>query len=94
MCVATRDLNSPKFEPQSADALECDTILNGIRLLIAQTVSACPGFSKQLQQLLANKERAIEMSRNNVCWNCGRTGHIRAWCPEARRHYSTDITNG
>ena len=94
VCMATRDLNAPHFEPQAADPGQCDSILQGIRLMITQVMAASPGFTKQLQQLLANKERSIDMSRNNTCWNCGKPGHVRARCPEPRRHYSTDFKKG
>ena len=92
VCMVTRDLNAPHLEPQ--DAGQIDTVLNAARLIIAQAQAACPGFDKQLRQLLLNKERAVEMSRNNVCWNCGQPGHLRARCPAPRCHYATDITKG
>ena len=92
VCMVTKEINAPHLEPQ--DISQVDTVLQSARLIIAQAQAACPGFDKQLRRLLLNKERAVEMSRNNVCWNCGQAGHLRARCPAPRRHYSIDINKG
>jgi hypothetical protein len=91
MCMATSDLNAQHFEPQAADPDQYDSILQGIR---TQVIEASKGFTKPLQQLLANKGRAIEMSRHNTCWNCCKPGHVRASCQEPRCHHSTDFNKG
>ena len=84
VCLATKEFNVPYMEPD--DVNQIDTILNGVRLAIARHRSACPGFDRQLQQHLQNKER--EISRNNICWNCGQPGHrdMRSRCLHPRRH--------
>ncbi len=91
VCMATKELNSDKFEPTANDQGQCDSIMQGVRLAIERHMTACPGFANQLKQLLVNKEKAVDMSRNNQCWNCGQSGHVRAHCPLLRRHYSTDF---
>jgi hypothetical protein len=87
--LITKQLNDPQFEP--LDDNQIDTCLQMVRFAIHQHATICPGFKRQLQQLLENKTRALEMSRNKECWNCGQLGHMRAQCPRPRRHFSTDF---
>ncbi len=91
VCMATKELNSATFEPTANDPEQCDSIMQGVRLAIERHMAACPGFANQLLQLLVNKEKAIEMSRNKQCWNCGQPCHVSAHCPLPSRHYSTDF---
>jgi hypothetical protein len=88
--VVTADLNREHMEPQ--DENQIDQVLNGIRLIVAQARISCPGFDRQLAQLLHNKERSVEMSRQRQCWNCGQPGHMRSQCPRPRRRFSTDFS--
>ncbi len=71
-CMATKELNSDKFEPTANDPGQCYFIMQGIRLAIEHPMAACPGFANQLLQLLVNKGKAVDMFRNNQCWsrNC------------------------
>ena len=94
ICQVTQNLNDVQYEPQSPDPGTCDAIMQGVRLMLTQFAASCPGFANQLKQLLINKEKAVDMSRNNQCWNCGQAGHVRARCPHPRKHHSTDFAKG
>jgi hypothetical protein len=89
--MVTKDLNAPHLEPDSSDPIQIDQILQAVRLVVARAQATCPGFDRQIKQLLMNKERAVDMSKNNLCWNCGQAGHMRSRCPHPRRHHSTDF---
>jgi hypothetical protein len=91
VCMATRDLNSAKFQPTDPDPGQCDVIMQGVRIAIERHIAACPGFANQLKQLLVNKEWFIEMTLINLCWKCGQPGHVRARCLMPRPHYDTDF---
>ena len=70
VCYATNLLNDPKYEPISCAPNEVGNILSSLQLLILQCVRVCPGFERQLRQILSNRARTVNMTRTNVCWNC------------------------
>ena len=88
--IVTADLNKEHMEPQ--DDNQIDQVLNAMRLIVAQARMSCPGFDRQLAQLLRNKERSVEMSRQRLCWNCGQPGHMRSQCPQPRRRFAPDYS--
>ena len=64
--IVTADLNKEHMEPQ--DDNQIDQVLNAMRLIVAQARMSCPGFDRQLAQLLRNKERSVEMSRQRLSY--------------------------
>ena len=64
-----------------------------IRNFIKALCALCPSLRPQFERLGHNRLKALEMTKDNKCWNCGQEGHIRAQCPvpqQRTKRYATD----
>jgi hypothetical protein len=88
----TQELNHSRLEPPSLDTTQLQLVESNIQAIVRALTNLCPSLHKQFERLGLNRLQALNMTKDNKCWRCGKEGHIRANCTAQLRtpRYATD----